>query len=322
MDWTDILDREIREKDDIKNIKILSMESMSRHTSFHIGGPARRMAFPANTRELSELVKLGYEIQARPVVIGNGTNLLCPDGILNRLVINTSNMRRIEIKNIENIENSGACENDGGLIISADAGVSLRRLAEFACKKSQTGLEFAHGIPGSLGGAVCMNAGAYDGEMARVLYQAEIFFPDENKIKILELKDLKLSYRHSVLTEQPDAVVLSADVKLQAGDESKIREKTRDFMERRKKSQPLDMPSAGSAFKRPTGYYAGTLIDQCGLKGFQIGGARVSDKHAGFIVNQGGATFQDVYSLIQEVRRRVWEEKGVELEPEIRIINE
>ena len=240
MDWTDILDREIREKDDIKNIKILSMESMSRHTSFHIGGPARRMAFPANTRELSELVKLGYEIQARPVVIGNGTNLLCPDGILNRLVINTSNMRRIEIKNIENIENPGARdgeakhgpendgeeknkENNGGLIISADAGVSLRRLAEFACKKSQTGLEFAHGIPGSLGGAVCMNAGAYDGEMARVLYQAEIFFPDENKIKILELKDLKLSYRHSVLTEQPDAVVLSADVKLQAGDENKIR---------------------------------------------------------------------------------------------------
>ncbi len=167
-----------------------------------------------------------------------------------------------------------------------------------------------------------MNAGAYDGEMARVLYQAEIFFPDENKIKILELKDLKLSYRHSVLTEQPDAVVLSADVKLQAGDENKIREKTRDFMERRKKSQPLDMPSAGSAFKRPTGYYAGTLIDQCGLKGLQIGGARVSDKHAGFIVNQGGATFQDVYNLIREVRRRVWEEKGVELEPEIRIISE
>ncbi len=328
MDWAKELDLEIREK--LPDVKILPMERMSRHTSFHIGGPAKRMAFPSDRAELIALVKLGCQYHARPLIIGNGTNLLCPDEGLDRLVIDTSeNMKRIEIKsgetgnNNKNINNS--VSDDWDMIITADAGVLLRRLAEFACRHGRTGLEFAHGIPGTVGGAVCMNAGAYGGEMAQVLYQAEILFPDDDinnniNIKILDVKDLNLGYRHSILNEQPDAVILSASVKLKTGDESEIRAKMRDLMDRRKKSQPLDLPSAGSTFKRPAGYFAGTLIDQCGLKGLKIGGACVSEKHAGFIVNQGGATFQDVYGLILEVRRRVWEEKGVRLEPEVKII--
>ena len=203
--------------------------------------------------------------------------------------------------------------------MTAGAGVSLAKLATFACKQGLTGLEFAHGIPGTLGGAVCMNAGAYDGEMKQVITQVHVYFPGEG-VRVLTCEEMEFAYRHSLLSDRPDAVVLSATMQLRPGEETVIREKMQELMGRRKASQPLEYPSAGSTFKRPTGYFAGTLIDQCGLKGFTVGGAQVSEKHAGFVINIGNATFADVTELIRQVQARVQEEKGVWLEPEVRII--
>ena len=209
-----------------------------------------------------------------------------------------------------------AAREDGR--ISAAAGVSLARLADFACKQGLAGLEFAHGIPGTLGGAVCMNAGAYGGEMSQVLESVTALFPDG--IRTIPLAELDLGYRHSLFTDHPEAVVLGAVVRLRPGDPEAIRAQMRQLMDRRKASQPLEWPSAGSTFKRPTGYFAGTLIEQCGLKGLTVGGAQVSEKHAGFLINTGGATCTDVLELIRQVQQRVWEETGVRLEPEVRII--
>ena len=189
----------------------------------------------------------------------------------------------------------------------------------FACKLSLTGLEFAHGIPGTLGGAVCMNAGAYDGEMKQVIQRVTVLFPEEG-IRHLSCEEMDFAYRHSLLSEHPEAVVLSVALKLENGEETAIREKMNHLMARRKASQPLEYPSAGSTFKRPTGYFAGTLIDQCGLKGLTVGGAQVSEKHAGFVINIGGATCADVTELIRQVQERVFAEKGVRLEPEVKII--
>ena len=203
--------------------------------------------------------------------------------------------------------------------ILAGAGAPLARLADFACKNSLTGLEFAHGIPGTVGGAVCMNAGAYDGEMKQVLESVTALFPEEG-VRTLSLKELDLSYRHSLFTDRPDGVVLSAVFRLTAGDPETIRARMAELMQRRKTSQPLEYPSAGSTFKRPAGHFAGTLIDQCGLKGLTVGGAQVSEKHAGFLINRGGATCADVLELIRQVQERVASETGVRLEPEVRII--
>ena len=197
--------------------------------------------------------------------------------------------------------------------------MSLARLADFACKQGLTGLEFAHGIPGTLGGAVCMNAGAYDGEMKQVVRSVTLLFPEEG-VRTLSCEEMDFGYRHSLLSGRPDAVVLSAVLRLAEGNEEETREKMRSLMARRKASQPLEYPSAGSTFKRPTGYFAGTLIDQCGLKGLTVGGAQVSEKHAGFVINLGGATCADVTELIRKVQDRVWTEKGVRLEPEVKII--
>ena len=205
------------------------------------------------------------------------------------------------------------------MVLSADAGVSLARLADFACKQGLSGLEFAHGIPGTVGGAVCMNAGAYDGEMKQVIENVTVFFPGEG-VREIPCEGMDFSYRHSLLSDHPEAVVLAATFRLKSGDPEQIREKMRELMARRKASQPLEFPSAGSTFKRPTGYFAGTLIDQCGLKGLTVGGAQVSEKHAGFVINQGGATCKDVTDLIALVQKRVMEEKGVHLEPEVKII--
>ena len=204
-------------------------------------------------------------------------------------------------------------------VIMAEAGVSLARLADFACKNGLTGLEFAHGIPGTVGGAVCMNAGAYDGEMKQVVESVTVLFPEEG-VRTLTGAEMDFGYRHSLLSDRPEAVVLSAVFRLTPGDRETIREKMRDLMARRKASQPLEWPSAGSTFKRPTGYFAGTLIDQCGLKGLTVGGAQVSEKHAGFVINTGGATCADVKELIRQVQERVLAEKGVRLETEVKII--
>ncbi|MPN13327.1 UDP-N-acetylenolpyruvoylglucosamine reductase [bioreactor metagenome] len=194
----------------------------------------------------------------------------------------------------------------------------LALLAVTAQSSGLTGLEFAHGIPGSVGGAVVMNAGAYGGEIKQVVRRVTAWFP--GGVRILEAAELDFSYRHSVFSEHPEAVVMSAEFALARGDRAEIKGKMEDLMNRRRASQPLEYPSAGSTFKRPEGYFAGALIEQSGLKGARVGGAQVSEKHAGFIINTGGATCGDVLELIKMVQERIYAEKGVRIEPEVKII--
>ena len=305
MDWTTDFDQWIAEN--LPELKVLQDEPMAKHTSFRVGGPAKRMAFPATQEQLVLLLNAAEKCGARPLVIGNGTNLLVVDEGLDRLVVDTS----AGLKAI-------AMDAESGLI-TADAGVTLASLAEFACRESLTGLEFAHGIPGTVGGAVCMNAGAYDGEMKQVVECVSVLFPGEG-IRTIPCAEMDFGYRRSLLTDHPDAVVLSAVFRLQKGEKDAIRARMNELMGRRKASQPLEYPSAGSTFKRPVGYFAGTLIEQCGLKGFTVGGAQVSEKHAGFVINRGGASCADVLSVIGQVQQRVLQATGVELEPEVKII--
>ena len=304
MSWEREFDAWVREA--LPELRVARDEPMSRHTSFRIGGPARRMAFPDRAEQLAALLDFAGRCGARPLVIGNGTNLLAADQGLDRLVVHTAGLSRVE-------------EGEEPCTVLAEAGASLARAAEFACRRGLSGLEFAHGIPGSVGGAVCMNAGAYGGEMRQVLRGAEVLLPGEG-VRFLPVEELRLGYRRSILTDRPGAVVLSAVFALTLGDQPAIRERMRELMERRRASQPLDLPSAGSTFKRPAGYFAGTLIDRCGLKGLTVGGAQVSEKHAGFVVNRGGATCADVTELIRRVRERVYAKTGVTLEPEVKII--
>ena len=279
---------------------------LARYTSFRIGGPAKRMAFPKDGSQMVLLIAFARSCGARPLVIGNGTNLLFPDAGVDRLVVNTREYTEVSI--------------DAQGRVVAESGASLARTAVFAQQRGLTGLEFAHGIPGSVGGAVCMNAGAYGGEMQQVVESASVLFPDEG-VKRLRGEELSFSYRHSLLADRPDAVVLSAVFALSAGEPEEIRSKMDELMTRRKASQPLEYPSAGSTFKRPEGYFAAALIDECGLKGLTVGGAQVSEKHAGFVINRGGATCADVTALMAEIQRRVWTEKGVRLEPEVKVIH-
>ena len=279
---------------------------LARYTSFRIGGPAKRMAFPKDGSQMVLLIAFARSCGARPLVIGNGTNLLFPDAGVDRLVVNTREYAEVSI--------------DAQGRVVAESGTSLARTAVFAQQRGLTGLEFAHGIPGSVGGAVCMNAGAYGGEMQQVVESASVLFPDEG-VKRLRGEELSFSYRHSLLADRPDAVVLSAVFALSAGEPEEIRSKMDELMTRRKASQPLEYPSAGSTFKRPEGYFAAALIDECGLKGLTVGGAQVSEKHAGFVINRGGATCADVTALMAEIQRRVWKEKGVRLEPEVKVIH-
>lgn len=303
MAWYDALDQKIMEY--LPDLPVEKEAPLSRHTSFRIGGPARRMAFPQTREQLVILLGFAQECSVEPLVMGNGTNLLIDDAGLDTLVIQTAD-HMTQIRQVSALE------------LEADAGVSLARLALFAMQKGLSGLEFAHGIPGSLGGAVCMNAGAYDGEMKQVVAEVEALYPDG--IRRISGEEADFSYRHSLFSDGA-AVVLSARLTLQPGDPAVIRSKMEELMARRKKSQPLEYPSAGSTFKRPSGYFAGTLIDQAGLKGLTCGGAQVSPKHAGFIVNTGGATFHDVETLIRQVQAAVFKEQGVRLEPEVKIIH-
>ena len=270
---------------------------LRRYTSFRIGGAARRMAFPRSGEELVLLVSRALELGARPFVLGNGTNVL---------VINTREMNRV-------------CRGENENEIIAECGASMANMAVFAQKEGLSGLEFAHGIPGSVGGGVTMNAGAYGGELAQVIESVTVLFPDEG-VRTLNAGEMAFSYRHSLLTERPEAVVLRAAFRLQPGKPEEIRKKMDELMARRKASQPLEYPSAGSTFKRPEGYYAAALIDQCGLKGLTVGGAQVSEKHAGFVINRGSAACADVTALMAEIQRRVKVQTGVELEPEVRVI--
>lgn len=304
MDWTIEFDKAIEQY--LPDLEVLQDEPMSRHTTFRIGGPAKRMAFPSSREQLVLLMSFAKDYGANPLVIGNGSNLLVPDEGLDRLVIDTSaNLNRVE--------------RGSGNTVLADAGATLARTADLACKSGLTGLEFAHGIPGSVGGGVCMNAGAYGGELSQVVSSATVLFPEEG-VRTLTGEELRFSYRHSLLTDRPDGVVLSAVFRLQPGDPAVIKEKMDELMTRRKTSQPLEYPSAGSTFKRPEGHYAAALIDQCGLKGLTVGGAQVSEKHAGFVINTGHATCDDVTDLMTEIQTRVFNAASVHLTPEVKFV--
>ena len=304
MSWETALDRQIH--DYLPDLKWAADEPMAKHTSFRIGGPAKRMAFPKTREQLVVLMGFLQDAGVKPLLIGNGTNLLVADKGLDTVVIDTS----AELSHIE-LTDEGE--------IAADAGVSLAKLALFAWKNGLTGLEFAHGIPGTLGGGVVMNAGAYGGELRDVL--TEVTFLDEaGEYRTLPAAELSLSYRHSIFEERPGTVIVEAVLTLTPGDPAAIRAAMEDYMSRRREKQPLEYGSAGSTFKRPVGNYASALVDQCGLKGLSVGGAEVSRKHAGFIINRGGATAADVRELIAEVQRIVREKTGYTLECEIKYI--
>ena len=304
MSWETVLDEKVHQY--LPGLPWLRDEPMSKHTSFRIGGPAKRRALPGSAEELVILAGFAEEALARTVVLGSGTNVLCPDEGLDALVIATGGLN--------GIARGGEAE------LTADAGVPLSRLALEAQKAGLTGLEFAHGIPGSVGGGVVMNAGAYGGALSDVLTEVTALWPDG--VRTLRTEELHLSYRNSIFLEQPEAVVLRAKFALRQGDSASIRARMDELMARRKASQPLEYPSAGSTFKRPEGHFAGALIEQCGLKGTRVGGAEVSVKHAGFLINTGGATCADVRKLIETVQDAVLAATGVRLEPEVRMLQE
>lgn len=287
-------------------LEILEHEPMRAHCSFRIGGPARALVRPASAEETAAVCRIVREGGAQPLIIGNGTNLLITDGALERIVVQMG-------------DNMAAVTQPDATHLSAGAGIPLARLAQAALSCGLAGLEFAHGIPGSLGGAVSMNAGAYGGEMKQVVERVH-FLEADGTPGVMSGEDLAFGYRKSAFMGTK-RIITSAELRLESGAEAEITAKMEDFMRRRREKQPLELPSAGSVFKRPEGYFAGTLIEQCGLKGFAVGGACVSEKHAGFIVNKGGATCADVEALIRAIQDTVFQATGVELEPEIRRIS-
>ncbi len=276
-------------------------EPMCNHTSFHIGGPARLMALPADREQAVCAVRAANELGLAPFFIGNGSNLLVPDDGVERFIIKTSGMKACTVEDT---------------LITAECGITLARLAIQARDAGLTGREFAHGIPGSLGGAVTMNAGAYDGEMSQVVVGVTCLNADGS---VEQVDEFDFAYRHSAFSDGT-RMVLAVQMRLAHGDPSAIAARMDELAIRRRDKQPLEYPSAGSMFKRPVGYYAAALIDQCGLKGFRVGGAQVSEKHAGFVVNRGGATCVDVLALVEQVRERVHSETGVELEMEVKVL--
>ena len=279
-------------------------EPMSKHTSFRIGGNAEAMAFPKNREELSLLLNWSCLLDRKPVILGAGTNVLAPDEGMEGLIICLKDC----LDGIERLDDRR---------IRVMAGVTLSRAAVFAASQGLSGMEFAHGIPGTLGGGVYMNAGAYGGELAAVCREVELM-DFKGSLYTRTGEEMDFSYRHSCLETEP-AIVVSAVLELEPGREEDIRGRMKTLQTKRLASQPLNLPSAGSAFKRPAGGYAAALIEQAGLKGFRVGNAAISEKHAGFAVNLGGATAADVKKLLEEVSRRVEAHSGIRLEPEIRI---
>lgn len=279
-------------------------EPMSKHTSFRIGGPAEVMAFPADREELAQILKVSKMLDTTPAILGAGTNILAPDAGISGLVI----CLKDGLGQMQQLDDTHIC---------VDAGVSMTKAAVFAAGLGLSGLEFAHGIPGSVGGGVYMNAGAYGGEIKDVCVSVDVMSMD-GQVHTYTGEEMKFSYRHSILEEQP-GIVLSAVFALEKKSSEQIRAHMQELAAKRKASQPLDKPSAGSAFKRPVGGYAAALIDNAGLKGYQVGGAAISEKHAGFAVNLGGATSDDVKKLLQNVSDIVFEKSGIRLEPEVRI---
>ena len=294
-------------KKNMPELEILENEPMSRHCSFKIGGPVRAFAAPQNEQELKTLCRILASEHTGAMVLGNGSNILFPDeGLKDLIIISTEKLDGLELMDEERIY--------------AGAGISLSRLAGFAMQNGLAGLEFASGIPGTLGGGCIMNAGAYGGELCGCIESVKCYEPKTGKITELSNAQCEFKYRGSIFKNNPDYIILSAVLKLQKGDKTEISEKIKELNAKRREKQPLDLPSAGSAFKRPEGYFAAALIDEAGLKGFSVGGAQISTKHAGFVVNTGNATARDVQSLLKTVQEKVFDKSGVRIEPEVIIL--
>lgn len=286
------------------NCEYAENEPMSEHTTFKIGGNARLVVYPENEEQISAIVKEARAAGIRLIAIGNGSNLLVADeGIDACVMILDEHFSKIKLMDDETI--------------FAGAGAMLIRVCRFAYENGLSGLEFAYGIPGSCGGGAFMNAGAYGGEMKDVLVRCRHIDKDGN-IGYLEKDDLNLSYRHSAYYDN-GCIITGLYLKLNKGDKAEIKAKMDDLISRRRAKQPLEYPSAGSTFKRPEGYFAGALIQECNLRGRSVGGAQVSEKHSGFVINKGGASCQDVLDLCKICSDTVYEQKGVRLEMEIRV---
>ncbi len=280
-------------------------ELLSGYTTFKIGGPARLMLFPKTEEMLISVLKYCSDEKVTPFILGNGSNLLISDDGLSGVTVCTEKLDFCEVRGTE---------------IECGAGLLLSKLCTAAQQKALSGLQFAYGIPGSVGGAVFMNAGAYGGEVKDVISSCRVADMSGN-VFTLKNEELGFTYRNSAV-QKKNLIVLSAVFSLENGDGEKIKREMNETLGKRKSKQPLNFPSAGSAFKRPEGCFAGALIEQCGLKGVRVGDAEVSEKHAGFVINRGNATAKDVLSLLEHIRKTVLSETGVELESEIEYISD
>lgn len=286
--------------------RVLKDEPMQAHTTFRIGGPADLFLMPENVEQIRKILEICRKENLPYFILGNGSNLLVSDegfrGVIIQLFRNFSEIRT------------------EGTKIRATAGALLSSIASAAKNASLTGFEFAGGIPGTLGGACVMNAGAYGGEMKDVLEEVTVMTKD-GEILTLPVEELEMGYRTSVI-KTAEYIVLEAVISLKEGDQEAIKARMKELTEQRTSKQPLEYPSAGSTFKRPTGYFAGKLIMDAGLRGYQVGGAQVAEKHCGFVINRGGATARDVVTLMQDVNEKVQKEFGVSLEPEVKFLGE
>ncbi len=283
-----------------QSITVKQNECMKNHTSFKIGGECDYFVIPKNPEQLKAVIKKANELKMPYFILGKGSNLLVSDSGIEGVVISLSGFADISVNGDE---------------ITAGAGVSVALLCTTAFENGLSGLEFAYGIPGSVGGGLYMNAGAYGGEFSDTVIKAE-YLTNDGEIKVISINDMALGYRTSVFKTN-GGVILSATFRLKKGDKAEIKAQMDDFLNRRKTKQPLEYPSAGSTFKRPTGYFAGALIEQNNLKGVSVGGAMVSEKHAGFVINYNNATANDVKILMAKIQQVIKENNGVELEPEV-----
>ena len=294
-------------REQLPGMKLLENEPLSQHSSFRIGGPARAIACPSDVSGMSRLCDILKEHEVAPFLLGNGTNILFPDeGLQDLFLVSTERLQKLFLL------------PDGA--VYAEAGVSLARLAAFAQENGLSGLEFAGGIPGTVGGGCIMNAGAYGGELKDVIESVVFLYVPDQALYEIANTDCGFGYRQSIFQKTAGCVLLSAVFRLKPDDRQAISERMQELGEKRRSKQPLDLPSAGSAFRRPEGHYAAKLIEDAGLKGYAVGDAQVSEKHAGFIVNRGTACSHDVYDLMMHVRNEVYRQSGVFLEPEIIIL--
>ncbi len=294
--------KEYKEYLDCTDITYAENEPLSKHTSFRIGGPCSFYVSPSSADSFKDAYNFARSLGIGVYILGKGSNVVFPDEGFKGVVLSTEKLNEV------------TC--DGNSLI-AGSGVSFTQLAVVARDASLEGLEFAYGIPGTVGGAVFMNAGAYGGEVSRCLKSSCCYDPETDRIICTEGLAHEFGYRTSIYKKNPQRIILSAEFELREGNKEEIRAKMEDFMFRRRDKQPLEYPSAGSVFKRPEGFFAGKLIEDCGLKGFYVGSAQVSEKHAGFIINRGGATQKDVLGLVEHIKKTVFDKFGVMLECEI-----